>query len=157
MPKTSAGILLYRHCQNKLQVLLAHPGGPYWARKDLGSWTIPKGEFEPPETAETAAHREFAEETGMEIEGTLRSLGDCRNKGGKIIYGFAAEGDFDCATLQSNKFEIEWPPRSGQRAAFPEIDRSEWFGLPMARQKIHAAQLIFLDRLEVLLTQTGQH
>lgn len=150
--RTSAGILLWRVRDDRLEVLLAHMGGPYWAKKDLGHWTIPKGEVEAGEELVEVARREFAEETGHELPDTpLIELGDIRQKSGKVVLGWAAEGDLDPATAVSNTYEIEWPPRSGRMAAFPEIDRVEWFDLDMARRKLKAAQVPFLDRLEAAL------
>ena len=150
--RTSAGILLWRVRDDRLEVLLAHMGGPYWAKKDLGHWTIPKGEVEAGEELVEVARREFAEETGHELPDTqLIELGDIRQKSGKVVLGWAAQGDLDPATAVSNTYEIEWPPRSGRMAAFPEIDRVEWFDLDMARRKLKAAQVPFLDRLEAAL------
>lgn len=150
--RTSAGILLWRVRDDHLEVLLAHMGGPYWAKKDLGHWTIPKGEVEAGEELVEVARREFAEETGHELPDTrLIELGDIRQKSGKVVLGWAAQGDLDPATAVSNTYEIEWPPRSGRTATFPEIDRVEWFDLDMARRKLKAAQVPFLDRLEAAL------
>ena len=146
----SAGILLYRFVNGRLQVLLAHPGGPFWRRRDLGAWSMPKGELRPGEDAEAAARREFAEELGEPPPGALRPLGAIRQRGGKHVEAFALEGDFDVAALSSNTFEIVWPPRSGRKASFPEIDRAGWFALPAAREKILASQAPLLDRLERL-------
>lgn len=150
MPTHSAGILLYRRHGGGVQVLLVHPGGPFWAKRDLGAWSIPKGEFAADEEPEAAARREFAEELGVEPADPLISLGEIRQKGGKVVVAFAAGGEFDPATLQSNLFEVEWPPRSGRRQAFPEVDRAEWFDLDAAREKIIAGQLPLLDRLDQL-------
>ncbi len=147
MPNPSAGILLFKYCDGELQVLLAHPGGPFWRHRDDGAWSIPKGELAPGEPAEGAARREFAEETGVAPTGVLQSLGSVRQRGGKQVVGFALEGDFDVTSLRGNQFEVEWPPHSGQRAAFPEIDRVQWFALEVARRKILEGQLPFLDRL----------
>jgi len=130
-------------------VLLAHPGGPFWARKDLGHWTIPKGEVEDGEERLAVARREFAEETGHEVpDGVLIELGEIRQKSGKIVVGWAVRGDLDPSTAVSNTFDLEWPPRSGQIRPFPEVDRVEWFGLDEARRRLKAAQVPFLDRLE---------
>jgi predicted NUDIX family NTP pyrophosphohydrolase len=129
-------------------VLLVHPGGPFWRKKDLGAWSIPKGEFSSDEDGEFAARREFAEELGIEFAGPLTSLGEIRQRGGKIVEAFAAELDVDVRATRSNTFEIEWPPRSGQRQVFPEIDRAEWFDLSVAREKINEAQRAFLDGLD---------
>src|SRR3954466_7788839 len=122
----SAGLLLYRHTGGEVEVLLAHPGGPFWARRDDGAWTIPKGLIEADEAAEAAARREFREELGIEAVGTLLPLGSIRQRSGKHVEAFALEGDFDVAALRSNTFETEWPPRSGQRQTFPELDRAAW-------------------------------
>lgn len=151
VPSRSAGILLYRRVPDGLRVLLVHPGGPFWARKDAGAWSIPKGEFSDGEDPETAARREFFEELGAAVAGPLSRLGEIRQAGGKRVLGYAAEGDFDCAGLKSNHFEIEWPPRSGRRQSFPEVDRAAWFALAPAREKIIEGQRPLLDRLQALL------
>jgi predicted NUDIX family NTP pyrophosphohydrolase len=148
MPKRSAGILPFRRSSGGLQVLLAHPGGPFWRRRDDGAWSIVKGEYGEDEDAEAAAAREFAEETGWLLAEPLRPLGNLRQAGGKQVTAFALEGDFEPETLRSNPFEIEWPPHSGVLQSFPEIDRVEWFDLATARRKILPAQAPFLDRLE---------
>jgi predicted NUDIX family NTP pyrophosphohydrolase len=147
MAKRSAGILLYKRLGGELLVLLAHPGGPFWQKRDYGAWTVPKGEFDSDEAPADAARREFREELGVEAVGTLQPLGEIVQKGGKQVIAFALEGDFDVATLRSDTFEIEWPPRSGHRTAFPEIDKVEWMTLPVARKKILQGQAAFLDRL----------
>lgn len=147
MTKTSAGILLFNAEAGGLRVMLAHPGGPFWQTRDLGAWTIPKGEFEPPECAEDAARREFAEETGQAVTGPLIDLGEVRQPSGKRVTVFAVNQDFDVSTLLSNPFVLEWPPRSGRHAAFPELDRAEWFPIAEARRRILPGQLPFLDRL----------
>jgi predicted NUDIX family NTP pyrophosphohydrolase len=150
--RTSAGILLWRRSDGPLEVLLAHQGGPFWAKKDLGHWTIPKGEVEPGEELVAVARREFAEETGHEAPDLpLLELGQIRQKSGKLVLGWAVEGDLDPATAVSNTYELEWPPRSGVIRSFPEIDRVEWFALDEARQKLKAAQVPFLDRLQEAL------
>lgn len=151
MATQSAGILLYRRRTDGLEVLLAHPGGPFWQRRDLGAWTIPKGEFGDDESAEDAARREFREEIGVDATGVLTPLGAARQKGGKVVIAFAVEGDFDVTLLASNTFEIEWPPRSGLRQRFPEIDRVAWLPLGDARARILAGQLPLLERLAELL------
>lgn len=151
MASRSAGILLWRRAAGATEVLLVHPGGPFWAKKDFGAWSIPKGEFAEGEDPEAAARREFFEELGAEVSGPLTPLGEIRQAGGKRVLGFAAEGDFDCAALKSNSFELEWPPRSGRRTSFPEVDRAEWFSLDAAREKILAGQLPLLDRLAELV------
>ena len=148
----SAGILAYR-VRDEPEVLLAHPGGPYWAKKDAGVWTIPKGLVDPGEDLLAAARREFTEETGFVACGPFIPLGAVKQKSGKIVHGFACEGDFDPVHLSSNTFEIAWPPKSGQRKSFPEIDRVEWFGLTAARERILAYQLPFLVALEDTLSQ----
>lgn len=151
MAKTSAGILLFRRLGGELEVLLAHPGGPFWAKKDLGAWTVPKGEHEPEEDSRTCALRELGEELGPGAPALsiadLIDLGSVRQKSGKTVECWAAEADFDPAALASNNFEVEWPPRSGRRREFPEVDRAEWFDPAMAREKLIAAQADFVDRL----------
>lgn len=145
---TSAGILLYRSLRGAtLEVLLGHMGGPFWARKDAGAWSIPKGEHGPQEQPRAAARREFTEELGSPPpDGELLDLGTVRS-GRKLVTAFALAGDLDADAVVSNTFELEWPPRSGRTQAFPEIDRAAWFDLPAAREKIVAAQVPFLDRL----------
>jgi predicted NUDIX family NTP pyrophosphohydrolase len=150
MAQESAGVLMFRQRDGRLQVLLVHPGGPFWRRKDLGAWTIPKGERMPGEDAETTARREFAEETGHRLDGPLLTLGRIKQRGGKQVDAFAIEGDFDPSRLSCNSFEIEWPPRSGKRQAFPEVDKAAWFALDEARRKINAGQAELLDRLEAM-------
>ena len=150
MPTKSAGVLAYRTKAGRVEVLLVHPGGPFWANKDEGAWSIPKGEFEPDEHAEAVARREFAEELGVALSVPLRPLGEIRQRGGKIVEAFAAELDLNADAIASNMFEIEWPPRSGKRQRFPEVDRAAWFDLAAAREKINAAQREFLDRLAAL-------
>ena len=154
--RVSGGILLFRRPSGRLEVLLAHPGGPFWAAKDAGHWTIPKGEAEPGEELLAVARREFAEETGHEAPGgPAIPLGDIRQKSGKLVVGWALEGDLDPATARSNTFEMEWPPGSGRLAVFPEIDRVAWFDLAEARIRLKAAQGPFLDRLAGLLRDQG--
>lgn len=155
MPKRSAGLLMYRRSGATLAVLLVHPGGPFWARKDLGAWSIPKGEYAAHEDPLTVARREFAEETGARPRGAFHPLGDVVQAGGKRVSAWAVEGDFDPAALVSNTFEAEWPPRSGRRRSFPEVDRAEWFSPDEARQKINAGQRAFIDRL-VELVRNGE-
>jgi predicted NUDIX family NTP pyrophosphohydrolase len=147
MPKRSAGILMYRRRGGGIELLLVHPGGPFWAGKDLGAWSIPKGEHATSEDPLAAAIREFAEETGMDPQGTFLALGEVVQPGRKIVTAFAVEGDFDPAALTSNTFELEWPPKSGRRATFPEIDRAQWFAPDTAREKILKAQRDFIARL----------
>jgi predicted NUDIX family NTP pyrophosphohydrolase len=150
--QSSAGILLHRAGNAGREVLLVHPGGPFWARKDAGAWSIPKGELDDGEDPRACARREFAEETGTTLpDGALDDLGAVKLKSGKRVLGFAAEGDLDPATLVSNTFELEWPPRSGRMQAVPEVDRAGWFGLDAAREKLNPAQAEFVDRLEALL------
>jgi len=150
MATTSAGILMYRHGEAGVVVLLVHPGGPFWRNRDLGAWSIPKGELGEGEDPETAARREFAEELGIEASGPLQPLGEVRQSGKKRVQAYALEGDLDVARVRSNDVAIEWPPRSGRTIQFPEIDRAAWFTVPVARQKIHVGQRPFLDRLEAL-------
>jgi predicted NUDIX family NTP pyrophosphohydrolase len=150
--RRSAGILLYRvvddGAEGRIEVLLGHMGGPFWARKDAGAWTIPKGEHQPDEDPLNAARREFEEETGVSLPASdFADLGEVRQSGGKVVRAWAVEGDLDAATLASNTFEMEWPPKSGQTATFPELDRFEWFDLETARSKVIEAQREFLDRL----------
>lgn len=159
--KRSSGILLYRHAADGLEVLLAHPGGPYFAKRDAGAWTIPKGQPDGEDDLWLVAAREFAEETGHPVE-------DCRGAGtapdgepielgavvlasGKVVHGWAVEGDLDPAAVRSNEFTIEWPPRSGQQSTFPEVDRVDWFEPAEARRRMHPAQAEFVDRLEAAL------
>ena len=147
---------MYRHSgDGRLQVLLAHPGGPFWRGKDEGAWTIPKGEYGPPEEALAAAQREFTEETGFAVTPPLAPLGEITQKSGKRITAWAFAGDCDPAQLNCNTFEMEWPPRSGRKQDFPEIDRIEWFALDEARRKIIPAQRPLLDRLEQALQKTS--
>lgn len=150
MPAKSAGVLAFRTKSRRLEVLLVHPGGPFWRNKDLGAWSIPKGEYGLDEAAEQAARREFREELGVELTEPLLPLGDIRQRGGKVVTAFAAECDVDVTAITSNTFEMEWPPRSGKRQSFPEIDRAEWFDLATAREKINEAQRELLDRLETM-------
>jgi predicted NUDIX family NTP pyrophosphohydrolase len=150
MATMSAGILMYRQSDAGIVVLLVHPGGPFWRNRDLGAWSIPKGELEDGEDPEAAARREFAEELGIEATGPLRPLGQVRQRGGKIVQAYALEGTLDVSTVRSNEITIEWPPRSGRTIYVPEIDRAAWFALPLARSKILASQRPFLDRLAML-------
>jgi predicted NUDIX family NTP pyrophosphohydrolase len=147
VPKRSAGILMYRRGKNGLEVLLVHPGGPFWAKKDLGAWSIPKGEYSEAEEPLAVAMREFEEETGLRPQGDFQPLGELLQPGRKIVTAWATPGDFDVATLKSNTFEMEWPPKSGRKTAFPEVDRAEWFSLDRARQKILPGQKEFVYRL----------
>jgi predicted NUDIX family NTP pyrophosphohydrolase len=144
----SAGILLYRPAGRAIEVLLVHPGGPFWARRDAGVWSIPKGEYEDGEDPRACALREFEEETGTAVPpGELLDLGSVKQKGGKVVSAWAARGDVDADAVRSNTFTMEWPPRSGRQAEFPEIDRAGWFRSDVARGKLIAAQAAFLDRL----------
>jgi predicted NUDIX family NTP pyrophosphohydrolase len=146
--RRSAGIVLYRAGEAGLEVLLVHPGGPFWAKKDLGAWSIPKGEYEEGEDPQACALREFEEETGTALEAqALVELGAVVQKAGKEVTAWAARGDLDPAGVRSNSFTMEWPPRSGRQQEFPEIDRAEWFALDEARAKLVAAQAELLDRL----------
>jgi len=147
MVKESAGILLYRKNDNQLQVFLVHPGGPFFKNKDLGAWSIPKGEFLDDEDPLVAAKREFMEETGQSAEGTFIRLEPVRLKSGKLVYAWAVEGDIDHETIVSNVFEIEWPPKSGKKQAFPEIDRAGWFDVEIAKEKINAGQVGLIENL----------
>jgi predicted NUDIX family NTP pyrophosphohydrolase len=146
----SAGILMYHRGEAGLAVLLVHPGGPFWRNRDLGAWSVPKGELDDGEDPEAAARREFAEELGIAATGPLQPLGQLRQRGGKIVLAYALEGTLDVGTVRSNEIPIEWPPRSGRTIHVPEIDRAEWFTIPLARDKILASQRPFLDRLERL-------
>lgn len=151
MNRVSAGLLVYRQRAGVLEVLLAHPGGPFYSRKDTGVWTIPKGEVAPDEDLLTAARREFHEELGWSPEGPFLPLSAVRQKGGKLVHAWACLGDCDPAVVVSNTFALEWPPGSGRRQEFPEIDRAEFFDLPAAREKLLPAQRPLLDELEQLL------
>lgn len=151
MPKKSAGILLFRGQGDSLEVLLVHPGGPFWAKKDERAWSIPKGEFEAEDPLE-AARRELAEETGAVAAGTPIPLAPIRQAGGKWVHGFALAQAFDPAELRSHTFTMEWPPRSGLVRAYPEVDRAEWFSLPVARLKIVRGQVGFLEQLAGLMS-----
>jgi predicted NUDIX family NTP pyrophosphohydrolase len=151
MPKESAGILLYRPRGGAAEVFLVHPGGPFWKKKDAGAWTIPKGEPNAGEDKLATAIREFAEETGTMLAGDFRALPAIKQAGGKWVHAWAIAGDLDPATLVSNEFEMEWPPRSGKRARFPEVDRGAWFTLADARNLINKGQAALLDALDELL------
>jgi len=152
MPQHSAGILLFRRTAAGPEVLLVHPGGPFWTKKDIAAWSMPKGLIDPGEDHRTAARREFAEETGGVAPPDLVPLGDFRQPGGKVITAFAAEGDLDLADFRSNMFTMEWPPKSGRVVEFPEADRAGWFGLTVASEKITRGQQPALDALAALLT-----
>lgn len=148
--RRSAGILLYRRgADGDREVLLVHPGGPFWTRKDLGAWSIPKGEHGDEEDPQACALRELEEETGVALDaGGLMDLGEVRQRGGKVVRAWACEGDLDVTRLVSNTFTMEWPPRSGRQQEFPEVDRAAWFEVDEARRRINPAQAAFLDRLE---------
>lgn len=147
MPKKSAGLLLYRFTKGKPEVLLVHPGGPFWAKKDLGAWSIPKGEFDEEEIPLNAAIRETQEELGINVEGDFIELQSVRLKSGKTIFPYAIEHPFDPSQLKSNFFEMEWPLKSGQKKSFPEIDKAEWFSLHDAMEKINVGQKAILTEL----------
>jgi predicted NUDIX family NTP pyrophosphohydrolase len=151
MPKQSAGILLYRMTDNQPQVFLVHPGGPFFRKKDEGAWSIPKGEYIDGEDPLAAAQREFEEETGQTISGNFVKLQPVKQKSGKIVQAWAIEGDIDHNAIISNLFEIEWPPKSGKRVSFPEIDRAGWFTIDIAKQKIIPGQLGLIEELEKLI------
>lgn len=154
--KQSAGILMFKIEDGELRVLLVHPGGPLFTKRDAGWWSIPKGEYIGDEDAMTAAVRELQEETGAIIETThLVDLGSVRQKSGKVVTAWGVEADFDVTTLVSNLFALEWPPRSGVLREYPEVDRGEWFGADAAREKINSAQAAFIDRLETWLAEHG--
>lgn len=149
MAQRSAGLLIFRRGAGGLEVLLVHPGGPYWRNKDAGAWQVPKGLIESGEAAEAAARREAGEELGIAIEGVLVPLGEIRQKGGKIVEAFAIERDLDADAIRSNLFEMEWPPKSGRMQSFPEVDAARWFGLEEARGMMLESQRPLLDRLVV--------
>lgn len=152
--KQSAGILLYRIEDGELRVLLVHPGGPLFTKRDAGWWSIPKGEFTDDEDALAAAVRELREETGADVgDAPMVELGSVRQKSGKVVTAWGVEAEFDVTTLVSNVFELEWPPRSGVRREYPEVDRAEWFGVEAAREKINSAQAAFVDRLVARLAE----
>jgi predicted NUDIX family NTP pyrophosphohydrolase len=155
MGRISAGLLLFRRAPAGVEVLLVHPGGPLWAKRDLGAWSIPKGEVAEGEELLAAARREFAEELGFAPAGEFLPLGAIKQKGGKTVHAWAVEGDCDAAGCKSNTFRMEWPPRSGKWAEFPEVDRAEFFSLAAAREKINTVQAPLLDQLRVLLAQTS--
>jgi predicted NUDIX family NTP pyrophosphohydrolase len=152
VPKQSAGLLIYRRRHGRIEVFLVHPGGPLWRNKDEAAWSIPKGEFVPPEDALAAAKREVAEETGFGIDGDFLPLTPCRQPGGKAVSAWAVERDVDAEAIRSNSFAMEWPPRSGRMQDFPEVDRAAWFDLTTARRKIHKGQAPLLDELESTLS-----
>ena len=145
--RKSAGLLLFRRTPAGVEVLLVHPGGPLWAKKDEGAWSIPKGEIDADEDPLAAARREFEEELGSPVSGEFIALAPIRQASGKVVHAWAVEGDFDPATLTSGMFSMEWPPRSGRQQEFPEVDRAEWFAIDDARRKINKAQIELLDQL----------
>ena len=151
MPRLSAGLLMYRIKDGGIEVLLAHPGGPYFVKKDEGAWSIPKGEYDPGESPLEAARREFQEETGFQASGEFLPLTSRKQPGGKIISAWAMEGDCDPSAIRSNTFSMEWPPRSGKQQEFLEVDRAGWFPIPAAREKIVKGQAPFLDELSEIL------
>jgi len=156
MPKRSAGLLLYRLRGDRAEVMLVHPGGPFWQRRDSGAWSIPKGEYEEPEAPLDAARREFAEEIGLAPPpGPPLDLGEIRQRGGKRVRAWALAGDIDVGEIESSEFELEWPPRSGVLRRFPEVDRAGWFGLDEAREKIVSGQVAFIDVLAAHLARSG--
>ncbi|MBI4002535.1 MAG: NUDIX domain-containing protein [Nitrospira defluvii] len=154
--KLSAGILLYRLRGAVVEVFLVHPGGPFWAKKDEGAWSIPKGEYEAGADPLTTAKREFHEETGFEVEGAFHPLTALKQTSGKVISAWAVEGDVDAAAVRSNTFALEWPPKSGKTREFPEVDRGAWFDVPTARVKLQSGQRGFLDQLQQLLQKAGE-
>ena len=151
MARVSAGLVMYRRRDGAVEVLLVHPGGPFWKNKDEGAWSIPKGEPGEGEELLAVARREFEEELGFAPSGEFRPLPPIRQKGGKVVHAWSFEGDCDPATIRSNTFTMEWPPRSGKQATFPEVDRADFFDLPTARRKINPAQVALLDELETVL------
>ena len=153
MPKRSAGLIMYRRRDHGPEVFLVHPGGPFWAKKDLGAWSIPKGEYLEGEQPLEAAKREFQEETGFPVAEPFVDIGSVRQTGGKIVTAWAFEGDCDPSRMISNSVAVEWPPRSGRMLEFPEVDRSEWFAVAEARERIVSSQTLFLDRLIEALGQ----
>ena len=155
MPAISAGILMYRSHPAGPEVFLVHPGGPFWAKKDLGAWSIPKGEVEPGEDPLTVARRELAEETGLTAEGEFADLSEQQQPGGKVVHVWAIEASFDVSRLRSNTITLEWPPRSGRMQEFPEVDRAAWFALDVAAEKINPAQAELLARLRHALDKAN--
>lgn len=152
MAKKSAGLLLHREASDRIELFLVHPGGPFWARKDDGAWSIPKGEFEEGEDPLEAAKREFCEETGVAVTGEFQPLAPLKQPSGKILYAWMVKGNVDAAGLKSNTFSIEWPRGSGRVQEFPEVDQGEWFDLALAKRKILRGQLPFLEQLEARVT-----
>ena len=153
MLKSSAGLLMYRDTHGIIEVLLVHPGGPFWARKDDGAWSIPKGELSPGENALEAAKREFREEIGFSVEGALQPLVPIKQPSGKTVYAWAVRGDIDVARIRSNTFSLEWPRRSGRTEEFPEVDRAGWFTIEDAKRKVLKGQIAFLDQLQSKISE----
>jgi predicted NUDIX family NTP pyrophosphohydrolase len=149
--KKTAGLLLYRIRNSAIEVFLVHPGGPFWAKKDEGAWSIPKGEFADDEQPLSAAKREFQEETGFSMEGNFMALAPLKQRSGKLVYAWALEGDCDAGAIKSNLFSMEWPPRSGKRQEYPEVDRASWFTLESAKRRIVPGQIAFLEELQQML------
>jgi predicted NUDIX family NTP pyrophosphohydrolase len=145
--KRSAALLVYKRTKTEVEVFLVHPGGPFWVKKDLGAWSLPKGEFNDGEDGLSAAKREFLEEVGQKVEGSFIALTPVKQRGGKVVQAWAVEGDVDAAAVKSNEFEMEWPPRSGRTARFPEVDRGQWFGMAEALRRILPAQAPILEEL----------
>jgi len=156
VPRTSTGLLMFRRRDGAPEVFLVHPGGPFWAKRDRGAWSIPKGEFAPGEDPLAAAKREFAEETGIVPEGEFIPLGSCRQAGGKVVHAWAFEGDCDPDAIVSNTFVMEWPPGSGRQKAFPEVDRAAWFPLEVAKEKLIPGQVRFIDELRDVLERPAE-
>lgn len=155
MPQKSAGIILYRFLNNILEVLIVHPGGPFWAKKDEGAWSIPKGEFDDNENPLEAAIREFEEEMGQKVSGSFLPLSPVKLKSGKLIYPFALEHDFDVTQLKSNTFTTEWPPKSGKMQEFPEIDRGAWVNISVGKLKLNPGQVPILEELEIKIVRSN--
>lgn len=151
MNKKSAGLLMYRRGEHGIEVLLVHPGGPYWSNKDKGAWSIPKGEFSPDEDSLEVAKREFTEETGFPVSGEFKELTPVKQKSGKVVYAWAIEGFIEASKMVSNIFTIEWPPLSGQQQTFPEVDKAKWFSLEQAKEKVNGGQIALLDELKSIL------
>ena len=154
--KASAGVVLYRFRDGGAEVLLVHPGGPFWQRKDEGAWSLPKGEFDEAEAPEAAARREFEEETGLALDAPLTALTPVRQRSGKVVHPFAGEADIDASAIRSNSFPMEWPPRSGRTQLFPEVDRAGWFDFATAARKINPGQQPILDELARRLESRDQ-
>ena len=149
--KRSAALLVYQRSKTGIEVFLVHPGGPFWAKKDLGAWSIPKGEFDDIKDGLAAARREFFEEVGQTVDGTFIALTPVKQRGGKMVHAWAVEGEVDAAAVKSNEFEMEWPPRSGRKARFPEVDRGQWFPMAEALRRILTAQAPILEELQARL------